>query len=185
MPTTISEGLREVKTLHERIAKRRAFVNQHLHRQANMRDPLEGKGGQAEMINRELQAIGDMEARVIELRRAITVASLQTPVTVGDRTLSIYDWIIWKREIAPREVEHQQQIVQLLNAARMSARTRWLSVVATAGADADNSQDVIFNISEAALQEASDKLTRDLGALDGLLSVKNATTVIDIPSAAQ
>jgi hypothetical protein len=185
LTTTISEGLREVKTLHERIAKKRVYIDQHLHRQAFIRDPLEKEGGQAAVISREIQAIGDMEQRVILLRRSISVANLQTPVTVGDRTMSIYDWICWKREIAPREVEHQQRMAQMLNAARHSARAQGIPVVAAAGAAADNSRDVILNISEAALQEASDKLTRDLGVLDGLLSVANATTLIDVPSAAQ
>jgi hypothetical protein len=178
---TITQGLREIKTLHDRISKKRQFVNEHLVRQADRRDPLENDGGQAAVIAREIQAVGDMELRVLTLRRAIAVANLQTPVTVGDRTMAISDWIIWKREIAPREREHQQAMAQQFNAAMLNARRAGVPVVQRGEPPATN-LDVIFNFSVAALQEASDKLTRDLGELDGLLSMANATTLIDVES---
>jgi hypothetical protein len=177
---TITQGLREVKTLHERIAKKRQFINEHLVRQADRRDPLENDGGQAVVIAREIQAIADMEIRVLKLRRQIAIANLQTQVTVGDETMSISDWIIWKREIAPREREHLHSMAQRLNSAMVEARRGGLAVVAH-GEPTLTNLDVIFNFSVSALQEAADKLTRDLGELDGLLSMANATTLIDVP----
>jgi hypothetical protein len=161
---TITQGLREVKTLHDRIAKKRQFVNDHLVRQADRRDPLENDADHPSALARDLQAIGDMELRILTLRRQITIANLQTQVTIGDRTMSIFEWIIWKREIAPFELEHLQAMGQSLNAVM-------------------NKLDIRFNFSVLALQEASDRLTRDLGELDGLLWTANATTLIDVPPA--
>jgi hypothetical protein len=91
----------------------------------------------------------------------------------------IFDWIIWKREIAPREREHLQSMAQRLNAAMVEARRAGVPVVQSGTQPATN-LDVYFNFSVSALQEAIDRLTRDLGELDGLLGMANATTLIDV-----
>lgn len=97
---TITEALAEIKTIFKRIETKKNSIGQYMYRLENQKDPLEKDGGSAEFIQRELQAISDLEERVVALRRAIAEANCNTTIEVDGVKRTIEDWLIWRREIA-------------------------------------------------------------------------------------
>lgn len=178
---TITEALAEIKTIGKRIAKKREGVPFYLARVEAMRDPLEKEGGSASYIQKELQSISDLEERIVSLRRAIASANATTDLSVNGDSRTIADWLTWRREVAPQ----QQQFVGTLRShvenLRRQAQQKSVGFV-TASAQVNvgdaKSEDIIVNVSETDLMVQQDHLQEVLGLLDGLLSLKNATTTV-------
>ena len=59
-------------------------------------------GGSVSAIKRELQAIHDLEERMVRIRRAIQHANQVTNVTIGKQARSIADWLVWRRDVSAR-----------------------------------------------------------------------------------
>ncbi|MFO0927505.1 MAG: hypothetical protein U0736_10765 [Gemmataceae bacterium] len=177
-PITITEALAELKTLEKRLAKKREFVLTYLLRQEMFKDPLEKDGGSVSAIRRELQAIGDLEERRITLRRAIQRANEANNVTVGKSTRPIADWLVWRREVAPAHAMFLAGIRQKIETARQEAARKGAGVSSTVETAKPN--DVIVNLNEQELARQIEELEETLGKLDGQLSLKNATLLIDV-----
>lgn len=179
---TITEALAEIKTIGKRVAKKREGLQPFLWRQEQLKDPLESDGGSVEFISRELQAIDDLEARIITLRAAIAKANAETILTVDGSTRTIADWLTWRREVAPGRQQFISTLRNQIASARQQAQQKGLGVVsATAtvvNADVKPS-DLLINISEGQLAMEADHLQEVLGILDGQLSLKNATTTVN------
>jgi hypothetical protein len=174
---TITEALAELKTIDKRIAKKREFVLAYLLRQEMFKDPLERDGGSVSAIKRETQAIRDLEERKIVIRRAIQRANEHNSVTVGKQSRSIADWLVWRREVAPVQQQFLASIRGKIEQARQEA-TRKGGGLSTS-AESAKPNDVIVNINEQDLARDIEQLEEVLGALDGQLSLKNATLTID------
>lgn len=175
---TITEGLAELKTLAKRIQKKREFIIQYLGRQELVKDPLEKDGGSVEAIRRERQAISDMQSRIVSIRSAIAFANSTTHVTIEGEFRSIANWLVWRREVAPTHKQFLEQLRTRLEQARREAAGKGVgivSAVAMAGVEAKPT-DLIVNISEQAIATEIEHLETVLGRLDGVLSLKNATT---------
>lgn len=175
--TTITEALAELKTIAKRLEKKQQFVNEYLYRQEHYKDPLEKQGGSVSSIRAERQAIGDLQERVISIRREIARANAETTITVREATRPIADWLVWRRDIAPQLQSHLQTMRASIQRVREQARQKGLNVTM---AEATKPSDVIVNVDEQALAQEAEDLETTLGTLDGLLSLKNATVVIDI-----
>lgn len=176
---TITEALAELKTIHKRIEKKREFVGGYLGRQDGLKDPLEKDGGSAVVIQRERQAIADLEARHVAIRLAIQRVNQQTSVTVEGETRMLADWLTWRKEIAPG----QQAFITKMRATIQSMRTQAQQKgwgVATSATAASNPTDIIINADESALAKDAERLETILGGLDGQLSLKNATVLIEV-----
>src|SRR5688572_14386321 len=115
---TITEALAEIKTVLKRIQSKREFVNSYLVRPDSMKDPLDKDGGSSEVLNREVQAITDLEQRLIDLRRGIQKANEATEVSLNGVTRTISDWLIWRREIATGRGRFHEGMLQKIHAAR-------------------------------------------------------------------
>jgi hypothetical protein len=177
MALTITEALAEIKTISKRVEKKREAINGFLARQDGVRDPLEKEGGSVEFIKRERQGVSDLEARMVALRRGIQRANDETAVTIGARSMPIADWLVWRRDIAPGERAFLNNLRANINGIRQQAQKQGNAVV-TAASDAVRPQDVIINVNEQALAAEIEALEEVLGALDGQLSLKNATTIV-------
>lgn len=175
---TITEGLAEIKTLEKRIAKKREFCLSHLCRQDGLKDPLEKEGGTVAAIEREQQAINDLEKRIVLIRLAIARANQGTSVEINGTAASIDSWLVWRREIAPKQKEYLNKVVAHLNAYRGEAQKRQVSLVEVG--KQTNPSDLVVHIKEKELSEAIELLEKTLGQLDGALSLKNATTNINV-----
>jgi hypothetical protein len=177
-PITITEALAELKTVEKRIAKKREFVLSYLLRQEMLKDPLEKDGGSVSALRRELQAIHDLEEWRVAIRRAIRRANDEATITIGKQTRSIADWLAWRREVAPGLTRFLAQMRQRIEHARQEA-TRRGGGMAQLG-EPVRSNDVIVNLNEQELARDIEALEEVLGALDGQLSLKNATLTVDV-----
>jgi hypothetical protein len=177
--TTVTEALAELKTIGKRIEKKRQYISAYLMRQEALKDPLEKDGGSPKVISRERQAIADLEKRHIAIRLAIQKANQVTPVTIEGLTKSLAEWLTWRKEIAPGLQQHLGQIRNQIEQIRRQALQKGATVV-TAGGTAEKPTDVVVNVDEAELAKETELLEAMLGALDGQLSLKNATVTIDI-----
>lgn len=176
---TITEALAEIKTIGKRLTKKREFVRNFLARQEGLKDPLSREGGSAQAIRVERQAIGDLESRIIRIRRAIAKANDVTEVTVGIDTRTISEWLVWKREIAGERQKFLTSIQQMIGNLRSQARQKGWNVVKT-DSEATADTDFIVNLDERQLAEEIETLEQQLGDLDGQLSLRNATTLVEV-----
>lgn len=177
--TTITEGLAELKTLRKRIDKKRESLGPYLARAEAVRDPLEKQGGSEKHIKAERQAVNDLELHYVELRRKIAVANDNTAVTSCGVTLSISEWLIWRREIAPQRRSWLDGMMNGIKQLRAKTQQRGNSMISATAISADTKpDDIVVNIDEVALNKEREELEEILGILDGQLSLKNATTEI-------
>lgn len=174
---TITEALAEVKTLEKRIQKKRESIIPFIYRQEALRDPHEKDGGSAQVIQQERQAIGDLHQRVIDIRRAIQYANSTTTISVNGDTRSIQDWLVWKREVAPKQQQLLVEIRNTINSMRSQAQQKGFQVVQS---ETGNQSDIVVNINEKKLAEEIEALEETLGVLDGQLSLKNATVAVEL-----
>jgi hypothetical protein len=179
VPQTITEALAELKTIGKRIQKKREFIVQHIGRFEMNKDPLEKDGGSVAGVQREIQAATDLHERMVSIRRAIQQANTDNQITVEGETRSIADWLVWRREVAPEIKAFQSALRNGIGNIRSEAKKRDSRVVESS-ADARDAKDVIIHISESKLAEDIEHLELVLGTLDGQLSLKNATIVIDV-----
>lgn len=180
--STITEGLAELKTLRKRIDKKRESIGQYMARAEAVRDPLEKQGGSEKHIREERQAIDQLEANYVDLRRRIALANDTTVVTILGEARSISEWLIWRREIAPARKNWLAGLRAGIKQLREKTQQRGGQMIAGtsinyAGVDA-KPDDIVVNIDEAALDRELEEMETILGDLDGQLSLKNATTEI-------
>ena len=179
MPLTITEALAEIKTIGKRLEKKRQFILNNLGRMDLVKDPFATDGGSSLVLERERQAISDLEQRIVDLRSAIQSINSTTLVTIHGREQSINDWLIWKRDVAPNQRTFLNAIRSQLIAIRADAKKKDLSVVPSGGTVASTT-DVVINIDELALANEIEMIEDTLGQLDGQLSLKNATVIVNV-----
>lgn len=178
---TITETLAEIKTVGKRIEKKREFVGGYLARQEGVKDPLEKDGGSGAVIERERQAIADLEQRLIDLRRGIQMANDATPVTINGTTRYISEWLTWRRDIAPNQRTWLAAVRTALNNMRDKAKRDGHAVVSASVTTAEvKPTDLVVNIDEYALGKEIETIEDTLGQLDGQLSLKNATIMVQL-----
>jgi hypothetical protein len=180
---TITEALAEIKTIGKRINSKREFVQGYLYRQEGLKDPLEKDGGSAEVIRRERQAINDLALRIIKLRRGIQHANDTTEVHIGTNVMTIADWLTWRRDVMPEETRFLTQLRARLGTMRDQAKRAGANVLAGASAIVQTdvkATDVIVNLDEGELAHDIEEMEEIVGTLDGQLSLKNATVMIEI-----
>lgn len=177
MPT-ITEALAEVKLINKRLERKKEFVANFLWRQEVMKDPLEREGGSPIVLKRTLQSIHDLGERLIDIRRAIAQTNAGTELDCDGLTMSIADWLTWRREVAPFRRTMLLEMRAAIEKSRREASARGLKVVGLGEAVTDN-KDVRVNVDELELAQEIEKLEGRLARLDGLLQVKNATTTLE------
>lgn len=176
---TITEALAEIKTVGKRIEKKREFINGYLARQDGIRDPLERDGGSAKVIASERQAIGDLETRIISLRRGIQRANDETAVTINGTPRSISEWLTWRRDIAPGQKAWLASVRNGLNGVRENAKRQGAAIIsASANVGDAKPTDIVVSVDEREIATSAEALEDMLGQLDGQLSLKNATVTI-------
>jgi hypothetical protein len=175
---TITEALAEIKTIGKRLVTKREFVLQYLGRQDGLKDPLEKEGGSREAIRESRQSIADLESRIIRIRRAISSANASVELAVCGDTRTIAEWLIWRREVSGEQVVFLRGLQAGLGGMRSEASKKGWNVVARES-DVQDKTDVIVNIDELELSAEIEGMEKVLGNLDGQLSLKNATTMVE------
>lgn len=168
---TITEALAEIKTIGKRIAKQVEFVNTYVSRPEMVRDPLDKEGGSESLVNKGVQSILDLYTRWVDLRMAIQKANEETLLTVGDQTMPIARWLVWRREVSTP----LQQFWATLGAKVSQHNYQWKNQQGIT-----ENCNAIINYPITKISEKHEQIVMVLGNLDGQLSLKNATTVIDV-----
>lgn len=173
--STITEALAELKTLDRRIATKREFIRNYLFYFDNLKDPFEKDGGSGSKVKEEMQSMSDLEARAVALRRAIQSANEQTTVSVGTSEMTIADWLVWRREIAPLRERFLKDLRARINAGRDALNRQQYNLT-------NDSQKVnmVVNLDEASLNKEIENFDKVMGDLDGQLSLKNATVMVNV-----
>lgn len=178
---TVTEALAEIKTLTKRIATKRDSIGRYVCRQDAIKDPLEKSGGSTQFIEREQQAIQDLELRYLALRHGISKVSADTTITINGHSRSIEDWIEWRRNLAKPRQEFNARVRTLLNQVSGQATQKGGRLVsAKAVTEETKPADIVVNIDEKALAEEIEEIETVLGTLDGQLSLRNAITTFEI-----
>lgn len=175
MKTTITEALAEIKLISKKIEGKAPFVISNLTRYGHMPDPL---GESKKALESEMQSYLDLGGRIIKIRRVISAANLSHEITIGERTMCIADWLIWKREVAKNQHELFDRIQSTL---KQALDRNGLSPQAYK--DADGNPKFAELITNLPYQEYFDRATKvqdQLAKLDGLLSLKNATITVEV-----
>lgn len=177
--TTITEALAELHTIDKRLAKKKDFICSYLWRQDMLKDPLEKEGGAEKAIKEALQSVADLGARKIAIRRAIQKANAETSITIEEQTQSLADWLTWRRDVVP----FQQQLYNEMRQQILKGRTEAKRIGANVGGAQGGELapiDVRIHVDEGELARTIEKIETILGALDGQLSLKNATVMIEL-----
>ncbi len=174
---TITEALAEIPTIEKRIEKKSEFILNYLYRQSSVRDPHEKEGGSQTLIAREKQAIADLQERLVAIRSVIQKANAENTISIGNNTRTIVDWLTWRREVAPKEQRFLQALIRKIYDMRQQAIRQGVGVTEK---DPGFSPDYVVNINERELSEKIEQLENILGTLDGQLSLKNATIMLEI-----
>lgn len=175
---TITEALAEIKTILKRIQSKREFIETYQLRLDSLKDPLEKDGGSAKAVAEATQAVSDLENRIVALRAAIADANTSNTILLEGVEKPIADWLIWRREIAPG----QERFLQTLTGRLAAARQQIIGKNYSWGKETpqDKQADIIVNIDETKLNKDKEKIKNILGQLDGQLSLKNATILLNI-----
>lgn len=176
---TITEALAELKTLAKRLEKKRQGIAPYLFRQEGLKDPIKDEGGSVGFVTRERQAIGDLERRVVNIRTAIQLVNLTTPMTVLVMTQTIQEWLNWRKEVAPIRQQFLAGLMQSVLQARKMAQQKGFNVK-PADTEKPEPMDILVNLDEQELMRDIETLETILGTLDGQLSLKNATVMITV-----
>lgn len=179
---TVTEALAEIKTLGNRIAKRRENIQPYLFRQRMVEDPLAGdlEGGSVEFIRRERQGAADLEERLVALRTAIQAMNQRETITIDGETRTIAAWLTWRKEILPGQRSFLQALRNKIDAVRKEAGQKQVGIVNVDASSNAKYADVLVNVSEANLARDIEHLELVVGTLDGQLSLKNATTTLEV-----
>lgn len=185
MSMTITEALAEIKTIAKRLEKKRQAVLSNIARDARLKDNL--AGGAEEFVRAERQAVNDLENRVVAIRTAIQKSNLETKTTVTDKTMSVAEWLTFRREIATGRQQFLNAIINGIRGLREKVTReggRVTSGVVAATAIVESGKqpplEITIHLDEKALLEEQELLEKTLGDLDGKLSLLNATTVIEV-----
>src|SRR5439155_22848829 len=100
MATTITEALAEIKTIGKRLEKKRSAILQLIARDSRVKDPLEKEGGSVRYIQAERQSVKDLETRIVAIRTAIQKSNLSTPLALDGQSMSVAEWLTWRREVS-------------------------------------------------------------------------------------
>jgi hypothetical protein len=177
MGITITEALAETKLIGKKVEKKQAFIRSYIARQKIVVDPFTKEGGSEKKIDGEAQAINDLLVRLVKIRKGIAAANLATYVTIEGMTLTVTEWLAWRREVAGIQLAHEKGVTAQIERVRNEAAKSH----ATAESDMQRAQwDVVICLDESELHRKIERTQEILDRLDGKLSLVNATTEIDL-----
>jgi hypothetical protein len=167
---TITEAFAELKTIQARLKKKREFIGSHLLYPDAIKDPLANDGGTLQVVQREQQAISDLQERLIRIRYAMQTANLVNSITIAGKTRSIAEWLAWRKDLQEGERSFLANIRRSIDNTRTNVRAK----------GDDPAKTVVVNVDEGDLGARMEALETIASTLDGQLSLKNATVVIEV-----
>lgn len=178
MEITITEALAELKTIAARIKKNRDAIVRYSFRPGDRKDPLEKEGGSEKFVAEKRQAISDLQKRFVDIRTAIMSVNLVTKLTLHDQTMSLQEWLTWRRDISVGEMQFLTAMTTTLDQHRRQVPAQTYRRPEEPAAETPQ---LVVAFSEKTLAEETEKLQQLIGDLDGKLALMNATVKIDLP----
>lgn len=175
---TITEALSEINLIKKKIAKKKETILGALVRAAHVADPYVNQGGSEAFLKSEEQAILDLSRRLIKIRSAIAKANVESTVLINDEQQSIYDWLTFKREIADDLIAFTQNACRQVET--HNSRVAQQPQVYKTDDGKTHLVEYKVNIDQGAWLKKNEDLVEKKEKLDGQLSLKNATIVIEI-----
>lgn len=178
MKITITEALSEVNLIKKKITSQQASVLGMLWRPKHIKDIFESEGGTEALIKRNTQSLTDLSKRLEKIRGAIAAANLDNEITIGETTKTIFDWLTWKREASESQLKFTKQVYDSTKGEldRLSRSPQ----VYKDDEGKTHLLEVVPNIDLGEYLRKQEILTEVIEKLDGQLSLKNATILIDI-----
>lgn len=168
---TITEALAEIKTIGKRLEQKQTFIVGNVGRPSVITDSLAKDGGSEKRVSEEVQAHGDLVARIESIRVLIQSANQKNALTMEGLTKTVAAWLAWRKECAPKTKALLQQMGSQLRGAREQMRGK---------STAEAPVSVIAHFSEDEIAKRLETIEKILGSLDGKLSLFNATCTVDI-----
>ena len=143
----------------------------------HIKDPFESTGGAIAHLKSEVQSSEDLNSRYIKIKGAIAQANINNLITVNGVTQSIHDWLIWKRDVAKTDISFTENVYKDVKQ-RMDAHQQKPLIFKN---EKDETQlvELVSNIDQAEWLKKAEILNETFEKLDGQLSLKNATIVIE------
>jgi len=176
----ITEAMAEVKLANRKIQTSFEFVMRNLRREDWRKDPFEKDGTTQEaQVKAALQSIQDNELRVVALKHAINKVNMALQLEVGGMSMSVAEWLLWRRDILPVK---KNNLTMLVNAVANIGREQPQARRTFAGQVQTNETipNWVVNISDKWLLEQIQSLDAIEQQLDGQLSMLNANTEIEV-----
>lgn len=188
---TIARGLTRLKTIKaqlssiaNQIGAGGAINNKTRHPMGEQKVSIDKNHAQAiESVNSLYQQFNDLTKEFIKIKLAIDKANLTTPITIGGKTITIQEALIYRRDI--------QTYVQSLNnqygrsvALATQAVEQYNRNLNTEGMDEATLRavmaDVLYLVPRERINEVNTFLVEFMAELDGTLNEVNALTEIEI-----
>jgi hypothetical protein len=177
MSTTITEALAELKIIGKKLENQRSAAAKYLYRPESQKDPLEKQEGSVKFVAEKRQSIADLEDRYVSIRRAIAQSNQTTLITISKDTRTISDWLVWKVAIYPERQAFLRALLGGIETARRVAQKSGGSL--TTDEKTAKPTDIIVSLDEKGLLDEIEHNDTAFQTLDGQLSLKNATVVVD------
>lgn len=172
---TVTEALAEVKLVLKKIEKKKQTVAQNLVRIEHDKDPF---GDTKLMVKSEIQSVQDLYKRLVSIRKAISKSNLETIVAIGNLTLSVTEWLTWKKEVYKPLNELYASTVSRSTELLKNASDR-PQLYKKEPQDEAQLVKVVSNVDVAQLTKYQEEILEVNEKLDGLLSLKNATVMLE------
>lgn len=173
---TVTEALAELATIDKRLTKKSQEMLPYVARLEQIKDPFVKTGGSEKYLAEQRQSFHDLIIRKIDLRGAIARSNAETMISIGSVEMSVADWLVWKRECYQVTLNMLRGLLSQAQGARAEAQKRGVALITVESKASP--EDIIVNLDEQKLLEEIEQLEEDYGRLDGLLSLKNATTQV-------
>ncbi len=179
---SITEALAEAnngKLIDKKIQSETEFVRQFIFRQEAVLDRLTKDGGEDKVVKSKMQSIDDLFERKVQILSAIKQANASNKITVKNETRTIEEWLIFKQYVATPRMNYIRSLIAEIDKARNVAKQQNGQI--TDGKNpAQFSPNVIVNVDETKLRDELTRIQESMDILDGQLSLKNATILVEI-----
>jgi hypothetical protein len=175
---TITEALSEINLINKKIDDKSSAITPALILAAHAKDPYTDHGA---YVASELQAINDLQKRLVRIRSAVQRANLDNTITIGEETKSIAEWLSWKKEVAEKAIGLFNRIRSEVTKHLTQNQSRPSVIQVQEGANVVSKiVEFKYAVDLQDMAKRSEVLSSMFENLDGQLSLKNATIAVTI-----
>lgn len=174
---TITEALSELNLISKKLDKQRHALKGACLKYSEHTDPYASDGGAKAFYNKTKQSIVDLEDNLVKIRKAIHAKNIETEITIKGLTKTIDEWLSWKKDIYEGSKNSLNDIENIINREVEEIKKN----PKVKKDEADNVVLLTLEPSEdlAEIEKSKERLLTIYENLDGQLSLKNATTIIE------